>query len=230
MPIYIPNPETFKVAAFLKFGKKCHMEALRDKGHIYMNRLDYFRKLERKDKYRGDRDEGITDILQPKDVISLSFTNDQTGESSQISPDNIIGPLKMNHGGPHHHIYCLYTIPACGGYIYGPIVNDYCTNFPDADTFALIRHPRFFTDRLKIELCKLPIQPWEQGKIDYVDFTTYSGEVGCFKKDIRYSHQKEFRIAIPSPTLEPLTVKLGDLNDIIYVGALSEIRACPKHS
>lgn len=43
---------------FLKFGKKEHIEAFRNKGQIYMNTLDYFRNLP-EEGLIGDRFEGL---------------------------------------------------------------------------------------------------------------------------------------------------------------------------
>jgi len=227
MPIYIPKPESITIVAFLKFGKREHMQALRDRGTLYMNTLSHFAKLEN-DQHRGDRDEGLTRIIQPSEGGTLTITDNKTGKvlkgSFETGGDfQLAEPLRIGGFGPEHNIYSFFTIAKRHGFLHLPIMEDYCKEFPEADSFALIRKPSEFIPKVLDALRKLPVREITWGMVEYPDFKTYSGEVGPFRKDIRFAYQKEFRFAITSPTGKPVVVEIGDLSDCIVVGKIEEL-------
>lgn len=55
------------VYGFLKFGRKEHIEALRNEGLLYMKPLQDFCRLEA-DMERGDEFEGTTRLTQSRDI------------------------------------------------------------------------------------------------------------------------------------------------------------------
>ena len=229
MPIYIPEPQNIGIVAFLKFGKREHMKALRDRGILYMNTLSHFSRL-KKDQHRGDQDEGLTEIIQPNEGTTLIITNDKTGKtlkgSSKPGGDfQLVGPLRIRMGEPDYNIFSLFTIATRHGFFHLPILEDYCREFPEADSFALILEPSEFIPRVLDGLKKLPVHKVSSGMVEYHDFKTYSGKIGPFRKDIRFAYQKEFRFAITSPTGEPVIVEVGDLSDCIAVGRIEELDA-----
>jgi hypothetical protein len=52
------------------------------------------------------------------------------------------------------------------------------------------------------------------GLVDYVDRSTYTGEMGPFRKFSQHSAQEELRIAVMPGTGQPLSLCIGSLNDI----------------
>ena len=50
--------------------------------------------------------------------------------------------------------------------------------------------------------------------MEYIDFSTYNGERSILQKDIKYSYQNEYRIMFSNDKINPLSVRIGSLEDI----------------
>jgi len=86
---------------FLKFSERSdHLSDLIEKGHVYINNIDYFRRYE-KNGHKYDRHELATHYHQH---VGASVT--LAGRKF-----NIAEPFSVRHGGVSFtHIYCLYTL------------------------------------------------------------------------------------------------------------------------
>jgi hypothetical protein len=83
-----------RIYALLKFGKREHLQRLRNEGSLYLNTLQYFQELE-SDPERGDPFEGSETIIQPKDLgESFIDTPTRLGRIA-ISPQDLAGPIRI---------------------------------------------------------------------------------------------------------------------------------------
>lgn len=64
------------------------------------------------------------------------------------------------------------------------------------------------------------------GRVDYLELSDYSGEMGPYRKDKSFFHQNEFRIVVMGDGRPegPLKFSIGSLQDIALIGQSEEIR------
>ena len=94
-----------EVFVLLKFSDGLeNLKALRERGLVYMNTLDYFRKLEEErdsEVYgRADKFEGSSRIWQPQGV-ELTFTAPGFG-SCTTKPGDLVAPVIYHSDGICH--------------------------------------------------------------------------------------------------------------------------------
>lgn len=207
---------------FCKFGQKVNMEALYNDGELYLQTLETFRRLE--DKERGDKFEGAVRMRSDKKGI-MTLTNPETGESFDL--DITESQLIERHSGVSGlHIYCIYCLifEDHEGLELGQSFGDDIINgFGDyvvviLDTFAFMERVKKAVEELGFKLMS--------GRVDYLDLKDYTGELGPYRKDHSYSHQKEFRLVLLGDGRPdgPLKFTIGSLADIALIGQSEEIR------
>lgn len=117
------------------------------------------------------------------------------------------------------NIYCMYALrePA-GPQFVDPL------NFRFGDTFAIFTDGDEFLRRVRnaAETAGLNLH-WHL--VQYIDEREHQGEMGPFRKRLRFSHQSELRIAIIPGIDEPYRLYVGDLSDIILTGPLPELNS-----
>lgn len=70
------------------------------------------------------------------------------------------------------------------------------------------------------------------GQVDYVDMATHNGIIGLFRKDRKYSWQREYRICFGAK-LEALNskgaleLKIGDISDISQIISMRKLISSP---
>ena len=79
--------------------------------------------------------------------------------------------------------------------------------------FLLIRNSSEFAERFRKALNKLSIE-FDSGKIEYQDFSKYSGKKNLFQKSLDYSYQKEVRILLYTGLNIPFKFSIGNIEDI----------------
>ena len=129
-----------RVLGLLKFGKRAHIEEFIRAGHLYMNPLSYFVRLEN-EMLRGDKDEGSTFCMQP-DKAKLSIEID--GEFKEIP--GIVGPILFREDANLiANIFCMYAVrhdPAT------PLFDPQNLDF--GNTYVLLTRGDAFLRRVKV--------------------------------------------------------------------------------
>jgi hypothetical protein len=188
-----------------KFGKEEHLEAFRQ-GHLHMRTRRYFADEERENLARGDRFEGASYLLQPKDV-RMTFSNPLIG-TIEIDPNDLAGPTFFSvNREAEQNIFCMFSITEPTK----SLLHEEHLSF--GTHFVLIRNTEEFFNRIRIAVTELGLRA-EGRAVEYFDDTAYSGEVGPFRKSNRFAYQKEYRIVIQPGMVPFRSLEIGDISDI----------------
>lgn len=203
-----------RVLALFKFGKGEHIEEFVNEGHIYMNSLRYFRKLE-KDIVRKDRNESASYSLQAN---GATLRSKQDGNWVDIGI--IDGPIISSDGSDREtNVFCMYAFrESASKSLIDP------RNFEFGDTFAILRDGDEFLRRVR-ETAKKENVELIQGLVEYVDRKTYNGRIGAFRKFSEYAYQSEYRLAVVTGKEAPFSFRIGDISDISMIGSLAELNS-----
>jgi hypothetical protein len=178
-------------------------------GKLYMNPPAYFAELEAGDVVRHDRDEGLSESRQAKEVAL------QDGEA-WIPVQGLIGPLKCRTGrSAKYNMLCLYTFTENST----EPMDD--RNLLFGDTYVLIHNMVEFARRFKAA-AELANRAWHLGLVEYVDPDVHDGPMGPFRKYHSFNYQNEFRFAIEGDG-RALTLDVGDLRDICTWGRSADL-------
>jgi hypothetical protein len=201
----------------IKFGKLEHIQKLYSEGELFLNTIRYFKKLE-DIKLRGDRNENITQNLQPSETtvtINGHEIKDFAGPITFYIPEE--DKYKFTH------IYCM-SLLSIGDKIVNKdrIFNEKIKEF---GTHALIiTNIKEFIFRLEQSLIKLNElgdihYKAAHGKIRYLDLKTHHGDMDIFHKSDIFSFQKEWRvgIAFAKNINEAYSIKIGNMEDIAVI-------------
>ncbi len=195
--------------AFLfKFGQREHLEALRNDGLIFLNRQAYFQELERdRDIVRADRFEGVDVFTQPDKAKRFTLESNSTGEIIDLTK-KLIGPVLLSRGRLACNIYCMFSLTSVPD---GPVLDERMSGF--GDSYLVVLNTQEFVDRVLDALAEFGVAV-ECGFVKYFDESSYSGEVGPFRKPSCFAYQNEFRFVTRPGFSEPIKVYLGDLRSI----------------
>lgn len=195
------------VYGLLKFGKKCHLEQLRQDGLLHMKPLSYFTAIE-SDAVRGDPFEGTDQIIQPKHIGRWTLNHPVVG-AFEVDPSELSGPMRFSGDKTSLcNVYCMFAITQP---VEGRLVDTRNVGF--GDSFVLILNTKEFLERVTLAAQRAGFSG-QCRLVDYFDEDDYSGRVGRFKKRSVFSYQNEFRIAIEPGSEEPVNLRVGSLQDI----------------
>lgn len=181
-----------------------------------MNPISYFKKIEG-DKERADKNENITGLHQANGVkiyVDGKPLNGLTGQVTYYIPDQDQFMAS--------HIFCMSHLS--GGMPIrddGKIFDDRIRDFGEA--FAVIGRLDIFAERLNTKLQSLldsaEIFRAHTRRVEYIDKSSYSGNMDIFKKTNDYAHQNEFRIAVTcfDNFDSPFQFDIGPLSDIAKI-------------
>lgn len=201
-----------RVPPLFKFGRRKRIDELVLEGHVFTNPLSYFVALEA-DNARSDRYEGTLLWMQPEKArLSVEIG----GEFREIP--GICGPITYrNEAASRVNVYCMYALRAHEGC---EMIDS--RNFQFGDTYARITDGEEFLRRVRRSAEVRGYQvTW--GLVEYVERATHHGPTGVFTKTSSFSYQSEFRIAISPGNRGPLSLRLGDLSDIMRIGDLASV-------
>lgn len=204
------------VLALFKFGKREHIYQFVHEGHIYMNSLNYFRKLE-DDMLRADKHEGASYNLQADGAI---LQVKQSGEWVDMA--EIKDPLVWSDGSKDvTNIFCMYAFRESAS---KNLIDT--RNFGLGDSFAMItaKDGDEFFRRINVAAKKENIV-LEQKLVEYVDKATYDGTMGVFRKFSHFAYQSEFRLSVVTGKDSPFSFRIGDISDISTIGTVAELNA-----
>lgn len=207
------------VSAFhilLKLGQKEHMNALYEKGEIYMQTASYFRSIEENADGRGDKHECVSKYYSANSLDDNKIT--------LIHPK--FAPIELSKEGGTRFVTIDYHCPDKTN-IYSlcytnfniiksknSIISD--LNFAEGKDYAvLIHNPKEFVSRILKEINKTA-HSVSAGKVEYIDECNFGGEVGFFKKFQKYEHQSEFRIVAQFNDSAVRKFYIGSIRDIAF--------------
>ena len=191
----------------LKFGEESNIKKLYEKGEIYMNTVQAFADLEKKEV--GDKFERTVEIKNFKEG-NLKLTSVDSGETHNFHFKNL--QYKKDFQGEMGNIYSTYSISDLllkrkklhrvdkRMLLFGShclIINDVCK------FFLLIEN----------ELKRLGIG-YVHNLVRYHDYKKNNHSVSYFHKSHIYSYQHEHRFVVYNKTGLPLILNVGPLSEI----------------
>lgn len=207
----------------IKFTSLKFAESFRE-GTIYMNTMDYFRRIEGDKDTRGDFLEGTHSIISKEKLediaprlgmyFSENIKNAMVGGVSLISEE-----LK------YYNIFSMYKLNCDFATGYIEPIDSRINNF--GDTFVLITDFKEFKRRIVMELKKGKYNTlgFAGEEVKYYRPDDNSQNLGPFRKINSYSWQNEYRL-IAEPLeykLKPLILNIGDLSDITIIGSTKKL-------
>lgn len=200
------------ILALFKFGSRPHIEELIHEGHLYMNPLSTFIRME-SDFLRADADEGLRWSAA---VGNAKLQMQQDGKWTTVG--TLSGPIRSHDPRIQAaNVFCMYAYRASNT---AGLIDT--RNFQFGDSFAAFTDGDEFLRRVRTAVAKLGLN-LQMGLMRYVDPISYAGEMSIFTKYADFSFQSEFRIALLPGTGVPYSLKLGDLSDIATIGELRSV-------
>jgi len=186
--------------AFIKFGKKEHLESFRNNGSLYMNTLGYFKKLE---SMSGDKNEGMENFYQGSKT-HLKLIPHGAGVGGFIKGLISFGVQKGSDLA--RNVFCLHAITNTEPKLHP-------NNLKRNGHALIINKPRIFLEMLEEAANKQKVA-FQYNLVTYVDKKTHHGKMGCFTKFKEYESENEFRILKKQGTGKPFVFEIGSLEGI----------------
>jgi hypothetical protein len=200
------------------------------KGELYLNRLSYFKKIEREDDGRVDTNEAVATWWQPDDLV-MTLNAPGIGEI-RITSKDLAAPVSMSFVYHDHvHVFCLYAMHTSSLESLDPQrdlaehegelqkqlqIDERCLKF---GPYAVVIQAVPFIDRLKEALRRKGMAA-RLALVQYYDDETFHGEIPPkdvpFRKQKRFNYQQEYRLCVYTNREgdNPLTIDIGDLSQI----------------
>ena len=209
------------IKVFLKLGSEENILDLFENGTIYMNTIEYFRKVEDKE-LRGDKYEGVSRIIN-----SLPGTIKIKGIEREFN--FISAHIRESHSEILGNIYSLYAISSKGF----PNPLDYKfdeRNLRFGTHCLMIKNLPYFFKKIKKELKKNNYK-FNYDFVDYYDKDEVNRKITLFEKPLEFEHQKEFRFYVANDKIEPIKIQIGSLKkyaEIFKIEDLLEVKLISK--
>ncbi|MFZ3193994.1 MAG: hypothetical protein WA154_12415, partial [Moraxellaceae bacterium] len=191
-----------RIYCFLKtFSENQHAQQFLD-GSLYMNSLDYFIQLEDGDgSDRGDQHEAVSCWLQPQDIdIELN--------GMKINSADLAAPVFIRYDSQlKKRIFCMHASHVGGD---APAIFETPEDFEEqlkiptknislGQYSVLITDVKEFLDRVKVAAVQKNFS-LQAGLVRYYDsgvsHENFSENTITFRKQSRFSHQREYRITL----------------------------------
>ena len=187
--------EGYSKHLLIKLGSKEHMTALYEQGEIYMQTVDYFRSLEKKDDGRADPNENLKLYYKGNGLKGLTITVKKGDITANISQQTGLESLTYReYLSIGINIYSLSHVELPLGVTITPVL-DLKNFFEDKDYALIISNTKEFVERIRSSMMKQQGYVGITAKpVEYYDHTNYGGEVGIFRKSKEYEYQKEYRV------------------------------------
>ncbi len=193
-----------RILMFLKFGSEQNMLDLQRNGTIYMNSIQYFRKIE-DGELRGDAYEGVSTIRNylpgEFEIPEIGFKGHHLGMHLKESYQEVLG-----------NIYSLYCISSRGWtspseFYIDKRVGEFGSHC------LMIKDNVKFLKLIEDSLAQLNMT-FKHGFIDYYDKKKENRQITLFEKPLEFEYQKEFRFYVERKSMEPFVFSIGNLENI----------------
>jgi hypothetical protein len=220
-----------RILFFLKFCERREYAEDFLRGHLYLNSVDFFKKLEgANNDGRADRDESPLLWVSPKRLVNVRFS---IGPSNlDLPPEVFAGPIRINaRWKSTQHLLCLYAghtgtlEPPSSGETLQALRNQMrlppeCSRMGE---FAVLIRGEFLQRFRKV--IEERDYDLEGDLVNYFDPREHAGHFDrpLFWKRNEYSWQREYRLVVDTDTEDPapLKLELGDLSDICRIVEVS---------
>ena len=209
---------THTIKMFMKLGSLENITDLYQNGTIYINTIEFFRKIE-DNELRGDNYEGASEIIN-----SLPGTFRIPGIDRDLKYEKV--HFKKSFDQVLGNIYSLYCISSKGF----PNPLDFRMdekNLRFGTHCLIIKDNQYFFDKVQSEL-KNNGYDFLHGFVNYYNKDKISNKkLTLFDKPKEFKYQKEFRFYVFNKELEPIKIQIGSLDgkaEIIETKNLSELR------
>lgn len=205
------------IKMFLKLGSLENITDLYENGTIYLNTIEYFKKIE-DNELRGDSYEGASEIINS---LPGTFQIPNVDRDFKYEKAHIIKSFDQVFG----NIYSLYCISSKG--FSNPL--DFQMdekNLRFGTHCLMIKDNEYFFEKIQLELKKNGYK-FDHGFINYYDKGAVSKELTPFDKPNDFEYQKEFRFYVQNDKLESIKIQIGSLmgySEIIETKYLTELR------
>jgi hypothetical protein len=198
---------THSIKMFLKFGQHEHINDLYHNGTIFMNSIQYFRKIE-DGELRGDRYEGISEIKNYPpgqfEIPSLNFKGNYLALQIRESYDTVLG-----------NIFSLYCISSHGWKNTSDFkIDEKVKKF--GSHCLLIKDNRKFLSLIEEKLKELKVK-FSHNFVTYYDKDKVERKITLFEKPLEFEYQKEFRFYVERESDKPFSFTIGSLKDIAEI-------------
>ena len=198
---------------FVKFGQKEHIEGLQNKGLLYLNTVDFFKKLESEQGVRGDFLEGASEIKniyeQDKSILTIN-----PGGKDEIHLNLTKAQIRQffNYKG---NIFSLFSIFNNKKETKEIEFEKSMKSF--GDTALIITNVSEFLKRVKLELDRQKYK-FDWRLVDYYNENERNlKELNIFSKASTFQNQNEFRIYVENVNNKPLKIEIGSIKEISYI-------------
>lgn len=209
------------IKVFFKLGSEENILDLLENGTIYMNTIEYFRKVE-DSELRGDKYEGVSRIIN-----SLPGTFKIPGIEREFN--YIKMHLRESHKEVIGNIYSLYAISSKG--FPNPLEFEFDKRNLRFGTHCLvIKNLPLFFKKIEKELKKNNYK-FHHNFVDYYDKDEVNRKITLFEKPLEFEYQKEFRFYVEDYGMKPIKIQIGSLKkyaEIFKIEDLLEVKLIPK--
>ena len=201
------------IKLFLKLGNEKNIYDLFENGTIYINTIEYFRKVE-DEELRGDKYEGVSRVIN-----SLPGTFKIPGIDREFNYVKV--HLKESYKEVLGNIYSLYAISSKG------FPNPLDFKFDERNLRfgthgVMIKDLPLFFNKIENELKKNNLK-FNHGFVDYYDKEEVSREITLFEKPLEFEHQKEFRFYVENDKIKPIKIQIGSMKDYAEILKIEDI-------
>lgn len=208
----------------LKFGASEHIQAFLERGELYLNPLEEYRKAEHNEQRRDKREGALRQTVSTGGALCVS--RGKSGPWHELPGDFTLQEQHTNRELLTLNVLCLFmlTCEDTGDRHIGRTISDeVITKF--GDSVVVIFDPVEFLRRTKAKAERQGLR-FEGKPVIYQDLAMHTGDIGPFVKDIWYASQREFRIAIDDPARngDALKLEIGTIDDIAWVMPASGVR------
>lgn len=208
----------------LKFGGSQRIQAFLERGELYLNTLEEYRKAEHNEQRRDQMEGTLRQTVSTRGTLLVSRSKD--GPWHELPGESTFRERHTNRELLTLNVLCLFMLtfedtddPRIGR----TVSDDVITGF--GDSAVVIFDPVEFLRRTKAEAERRGFR-FDRKPVKYQDLAAHSGGIGPFVKDTRYSHQQEFRIAVDDPGRDggSLKLEIGPIGDIAWMISASDVR------
>ncbi|WP_395066575.1 hypothetical protein [Flavobacterium sp.] len=201
------------IKLFLKLGSEENILDLFENGTIYMNTIEYFRKVEDQE-LRGDKYEGVSRVIN-----SLPGTFKIPGIDREFNYIKI--HLTEAHKEVIGNIYSLYAISSKG--FPNPLDFAFDKNNLRFGTHCLvIKDLPLFFKKIEKEL-KNNNYKFRHGFVDYYNKDEVNRKITLFEKPLEFEYQKEFRFYVEDYGMKPIKIQIGSIEKYAEIFKIEDI-------
>ena len=209
------------IKLFLKFGSEENILDLFENGTIYMNTIEYFRKVE-DGELRGDKYEGVSRIIN-----SLPSTIKIQGIDREFN--FIKAHVREAHNEVIGNIYSLYAISSKG--FPNPLDFEFDKRNLRFGTHCLmIKNLPYFFNKIEKELKKNNYK-FYHSFVDCYDKNEVNSKIILFEKPLAFEYQKEFRFYVEDNKMKPIKIQIGSLkmySEMFKIEEMLELKLTKK--